>query len=67
VVEVTAAYIVNAPGRPPFALTIYSRGAPVAQATAEQQMRVALDGVLPTRAGLRAEHRDPAWEDPCPV
>ncbi|MBB6600243.1 VCBS repeat-containing protein [Luteimonas sp. MC1825] len=65
--EVNAVYVVNAPGRPPFALTIYTRGAPVAQATAQQNMSVALDGVLPTRASLRAEHRDPPWEDPCTV
>lgn len=65
--EVNAVYIVTAPGRPPFALTTYTRGAPFAQSTAQQNMSVALDGVLPTRASLRAEHRDPPWMDPCPV
>lgn len=65
--EVNAVYIVTAPGRPPFALTVYTRGAPFAQSTAQQNMSAALDGVLPTRASLRAEHRDPPWMDPCPV
>ncbi|MBJ7575813.1 hypothetical protein [Luteimonas sp. MC1828] len=65
--EVNAVYVVTAPGRPPFALTIYTRGAPVAQSTAQQNMSVALDGVLPTRASLRAANRDPPWEDPCTV
>lgn len=67
VVEVTAAYIVSAPGRAPFAVTIYTRGAPFAQSTASQIFEVGLHGVLPTKAGLRAEYRDPAWVDPCPV
>ena len=67
IIEVNTVHVVDAPGRPPFALTIYSRGAPVANSTAQQNMSVALDGVLPTRASLRAEHRDPPWVDPCPV
>ncbi|MGY1458437.1 hypothetical protein ACW5F0_07300 [Luteimonas sp. A534] len=65
--EVNVVYIVTAPGRPPFALTTYTRGPPFAQSTAQQNMGVALDGALPTRASLRAEHRDPRWMDPCPV
>jgi hypothetical protein len=64
--EVTAVHVVDAPGRPPFALTIYTRSAPVAQTSAQQNMSVALDGGLPTRASLRAAHRDPPWVDPCP-
>ena len=67
VVEVNAAYVIEAPGRAPFAVTIYSRGAPFAQSTAAQSFEVGLDGVLPTKAGLRAEYRDPAWVAPCPV
>lgn len=67
IVEVNAAYIVEAEGRPPFALTVYTRGAPVGQSIAAQTFEVGLDGVLPTKAGLRAEHRDPPWSDPCPV
>lgn len=65
--EVNAVHLVDAPGRPPFAITVYTRGAPTGQAIAHQTLQVALDGVLPTRAGLRAEHRDPPWVDPCPI
>lgn len=64
--EVNRVHIVEAPGRPPFALTTYTRAAALGGQTSWQAVSADLSGQLPTLASLRAANRDPAWNATCP-
>jgi hypothetical protein len=56
--EVNRVFIVDAPGRAPFALTTYTRAAPLVYSHADQTIQADLSGKLPTLPGLQAEHTD---------
>ncbi len=64
--EANRVFVVAAPGRPAFALTVYERSAAMGGQMSHITMSADLTGKLPTLAGLRAEHRDPPWTSPCP-
>ncbi|WP_439533700.1 hypothetical protein [Polymorphobacter sp.] len=64
--EVNRVYVVEAPGRAPFGLEVYSRGAAMGGQDSWQNMQANLSGPLPTLASLRAANRDPAWQAKCP-
>jgi hypothetical protein len=52
--ENSKTYRVNAPGKPPFGLTVYDRAAPSASATAFYNVTVDMSGRAPTLASVRA-------------
>lgn len=64
--EQNRVFNVQAPGRAPFSVASYDRGAPLASAIAHQTITLDLTGKVPTQASLRAEFRDPPWQAPCP-
>lgn len=64
--EVNRVHIIEAPGRPPFALTTYTRAAALGGQMSSQAVSADLSGQLPTLASLRAANTDPAWNATCP-
>jgi len=64
--EVNRVYVIEAPGRAPFGLEVFSRGAAMGGQDSWQTMTASLAGPVPTLASQRAKNRDPAWQDRCP-
>jgi hypothetical protein len=63
--EVTRVYVVRAPGRAAFGLTVYARAAPTANAWSIYSATADLSGVLPSLEALRARDRDSRWKAAC--
>lgn len=63
--EVTRAYAVTAPGRPPFGVEVSVRTAAMANQQSFQGMSADLTGKVPTLASLKAQYRDPPWQAVC--
>lgn len=63
--EVTRAWVVTAPGRPPFGLEDSTRTAALGNQSSFQGMTATLTGQVPTLASLKAQYRDPPWQAVC--
>lgn len=63
--EVTRVYVVRAPGRAAFGLTVYARAAPTATAWSIYSASADLSGTLPSLEALRARDRDSRWKAAC--
>jgi hypothetical protein len=63
--EATRVYRVDAAGRPPFALTVYDRDAPTANANSTYSVMADLKGQAPTLAALKRTAEGADYTGPC--